>query len=119
MPLWSLCFPAFAETTKSLSRSPRISALYRGESSRQQSGATMPERKDITGRDAYIMVEALTFTIEALSGPPIELRPDNNITDMKRLIEEFVKQNANLAQSQLIARRRLQNVLTYVARPDR
>jgi hypothetical protein len=54
------------------------------------------------------MVEALTFTIEALSGLPIELRPDNNITDMKRLIEEFVKQDANLAQSQLIARRRLQ-----------
>ena len=70
-------------------------------------------------RDAYIIVEALTFTIEALSGLPIELRPDNNITDMKRLIEEFVKQDANLAQSQLIARRRLQNVLTYVARPDR
>ena len=78
----------------------------------------MSERKDITGRDAYIMVEALTFTIEALSGLPFELRPDNNITDMKRLIEEFVKQDSNLAQSQLTARRRLQNVLTYVARPD-
>ena len=79
----------------------------------------MSERKDITGRDAYIMAEALTFTIEALSGLPIELRPDNNITDMKRLIEEFVKQDANLAQSQLIARRRFQNILTYVARPNR
>jgi hypothetical protein len=30
----------------------------------------MSERKKITARDAYIMVEALTFTIEALSGPP-------------------------------------------------
>ena len=79
----------------------------------------MPKRQDLTGRDAYIMVEALTFTIEALSGLPIELRPDNNISDMKRLIEAFVKQDANLAQSQLIARRRLKNVLTYVARPDR
>jgi len=49
----------------------------------------MSERKKITARDAYIMVEALTFTIEALSGLPIELRPDNNITDMKRLIEDF------------------------------
>jgi hypothetical protein len=78
----------------------------------------MSEQKKITARDAYIMVEALTFTIEALSGLPIELRPDNNITDMKRLIEDFVKQDANLAQSQIIARRRLQNVLTYVARPD-
>jgi hypothetical protein len=78
----------------------------------------MSERKKITARDAYIMVESLTFTIEALSGLPIELRPDNNITDMKRLIEDFVKQDANLAQSQIIARRRHQNVLTYVARPD-
>jgi hypothetical protein len=78
----------------------------------------MSEQKKITARDAYIMVEALTFTIEALSGLPIELRPDNNITDMKRLIEDFVKQDANLARSQIIARRRLQNVLTYVARPD-
>src|SRR6266511_1683475 len=76
----------------------------------------MPKRQDLTGRDAYIMVEALTFTIEALSGLPIELRPDNNISDMKRLIEAFVKQDANLAQSQLIDRRRLKNVLTYVAR---
>jgi len=78
----------------------------------------MSERKKIIARDAYIMVEALTFTIEALSGLPIELRPDNNITDMKRLIEDFVKQDANLARSQIIARPRLQNVLTYVARPD-
>jgi len=78
----------------------------------------MSERKKITARDAYIMVQALTFTIEALSGLPIELRPDNNITDMKRRIEDFVKQDVNLAQSQIIARRRLQNVLTYVARPD-
>ena len=36
----------------------------------------MPNQKDLTGRDAYVMVEALTFTIEALSGLPIEHRPD-------------------------------------------
>ena len=76
------------------------------------------DQQNITGRDGYILVEALAFTIEALSGLPIELRPDNNITDMKRLIEELVTQDVNLSQSQLIARRRLQNVLTYVARPD-
>jgi hypothetical protein len=39
----------------------------------------MLNRKEITGRDAYIMVEALTFTIEAFSGLPIEHRPDNNM----------------------------------------
>ena len=59
------------------------------------------------------MVEAQTFTVEAHSGLPIELRPDNNICDMKRLVEEFVKHDAGLAHSQLIARRRLGHVLAY------
>jgi len=48
-----------------------------------------------------------------LSGLPIELRPDNNIADMKRLVEKFVKHDAGLAHSQLIARRRLGHVLAY------
>lgn len=43
----------------------------------------MSQRKEVTGRDAYIMVEALTFAVEALSKLPIELRPDSNIGDMK------------------------------------
>jgi len=73
----------------------------------------MPKQADVTGRDKYILVEALSFTVEALSGLPIELRPDNNIADMKRLLEELVKQDAGLAQSQLIARRRFQHVLDY------
>ena len=55
----------------------------------------------------------MTFTVEALSSLPIELRPDNNITDMKRLIEEFVKHEAGVAQIQMIARRRLEHVLAY------
>jgi hypothetical protein len=75
-------------------------------------------RNDITGRDTYLMVEALTFTIEAFSGLPVEFRPDNNITDMKRLLGELVKQDASLAQSQVLARRRLENVLTYIRRPN-
>jgi hypothetical protein len=73
----------------------------------------MSDPKNVTGRDTYILVEALTFTVEALSGLPIEFRPDNNITDMKRLLEEFVKHDAGLAQVQLIARRRLSHVLAY------
>ena len=52
----------------------------------------MAHHKDLTGRDAYVIVEALTFTIEALSGLSIEHRPDNNIADMKRLVDDFVKQ---------------------------
>jgi hypothetical protein len=73
----------------------------------------MADQADVTGRDTYIIVEALTFTVEALSGLPIEVRPDNNIADMKRLVEKFVKHDARLAQSQLIARRRLGYVLAY------
>jgi hypothetical protein len=75
-------------------------------------------RNDITGRDAYLMAEALTFTIEAFSGLPVAFRPDNNITDMKRLLGELVKQDASPAQSQVLARRRLENVLTYIRRPN-
>jgi hypothetical protein len=37
----------------------------------------MSDQADITGRDTYLLVEALTFAVEALSGLPIELRPDN------------------------------------------
>ena len=77
----------------------------------------MADRKEITGRDAYIMVEALSFTIEALSGLPIELRPDNNITDMKRLLDELVKHDGGLAQFQSLARRKLENVLKFSPKP--
>ena len=73
----------------------------------------MSNAKDLTGRDAYVMVEALTFTIEALSGLPIEHRPDNNIADMKRLLDDFVKGDASVALHQSIARKRLENVLKY------
>jgi len=71
----------------------------------------MPPRSDLTGRDAYIIVEALTFTIEALENLPIEHRPDNNISDMKRLVDHFVKQGASVAQAQSLARRRLRVIL--------
>ena len=73
----------------------------------------MSDQADITGRDTYLLVESLTFAVEALSGLPIELRPDNNIADMKRLVEEFVRHDAGLAHSQMIARRRLGYVLAY------
>ena len=73
----------------------------------------MSDQADVTGRDTYLLVEALTFAFEALSGLPIELRPDYNITDMKRLVEEFVKHDAGLAYSRMIGRRRLGYVLAY------
>ena len=73
----------------------------------------MSDQADVTGRDRYIIIEALSFTIEALNGLPVELRPDNNIADMKRLIAEYVKPDAGLAQVQLMARRRLGHVLAY------
>ena len=77
----------------------------------------MPNTKDLTGRDAYVMVEALTFAIEALSGLPIEHRPDNNIADMKRLLDDFVKGDASVALHQSIAHKRLENVLKYRQNP--
>jgi len=77
----------------------------------------MPNTKDLTGRDAYVMVEALTFTIEALSGLPIEHRPDNNIVDMKRLLDDLVMRDASVALHQSIARKRLENVLKYPPKP--
>ena len=77
----------------------------------------MAHHKDLTGRDAYVIVEALTFTIEALSGLPIEHRPDNNITDMKRLVDDFVKKDATLSVSQSIAHNRLANVPKYIEKP--
>jgi hypothetical protein len=49
----------------------------------------MSDQADVTGRDTYLLVEALTFTVEAPSGLPIELRPGHNIADMKRLVEEL------------------------------
>ena len=72
---------------------------------------------DLTGRDAYVMVEALTFAIEALSGLPLEHRPDNNIVDMKRLLDDIVKGDASVALHQSIARKRLENVLKYPPKP--
>ena len=45
-------------------------------------------------------------------------RPDNNITDMKRLLGELVKRDASLARSHVLARRRFENVLTYIRRPS-
>jgi hypothetical protein len=76
----------------------------------------MSERNGVTGRDAYIIVEALTFTVEALSKLPIEFRPDNNIDDMKRLIDELIKNDATVAQAQMIAHRRLAALLAHVRR---
>jgi hypothetical protein len=76
----------------------------------------MSQRKDVTGRDAYIMVEALTFAVEALSKLPIEFRPDNNIADMMRLIDDMVMQDATLAQAQAVAQRRLAMLLAHFGR---
>ena len=74
----------------------------------------MSQRKEITDRDGYIIVEALTFAVEALSKLPIEHRPDSNIDDMKRLIEAAIKQDATLGQLQKIAQRRLAALLAHV-----
>jgi hypothetical protein len=73
----------------------------------------MPQQTEVTGRDAYILVEALTFAVEALSKLPIEFRPDSNIDDMKRLLDARVKQDATLGQAQHIAQRRVEALLAH------
>jgi hypothetical protein len=67
--------------------------------------------RDITGRDEFIMVEALAFAIAALGRLPLELQPANNIEDMKRLLDELVKSPRALAEAQRTARRRLTALL--------
>ncbi len=68
-------------------------------------------KRDITRRDEFIMAEALAFAIAALGRLPLELRPDNNIDDMKRLLDELVKSPGALADAQKTARRRLRALL--------
>jgi hypothetical protein len=79
---------------------------------------TVVERTDITGRDRYLLVQALSFNIEAFSGLPVEWRPENNITDMKLILDALIKQDANLAEFQMIARRKLEQVVTHSRRRD-
>jgi hypothetical protein len=78
----------------------------------------MAKRKDITGRDGYLLVQALSFTIEAFSGLPVDLRPDNNITDMKLILDALIKQDVKLAEFQMIARRKLGQVLSQSRRDN-
>jgi hypothetical protein len=73
----------------------------------------MSDQKNPADRDGYILVEALTFTIEALSALPIEFRPDNSINAMKRIRDGLIRQDAALAQSQWFARRNVDQVLTH------
>jgi hypothetical protein len=48
---------------------------------------------------------------------PIEHRPDNDVADMKRLVDKLVKQDATLSHAQLLARRRLDAILHGTATP--
>jgi hypothetical protein len=76
----------------------------------------MSDQQNTTGRDGNILVEALSFTIEALSALPFEFRPDNNIKGMKRILDGLIKSDADLAGSQWLARRKVEQVLTYSPR---
>jgi hypothetical protein len=77
----------------------------------------MAKRKNVTGRDN--LVEALSFTIEAFSNLPIEFRPDNDITDMKLLLNELVKHDTALAQYQLLTQRLLRPIPKNLPRLNR
>jgi hypothetical protein len=62
-------------------------------------------------RDSYVIVEALAFAIEAFQRLPDEHRPDSNITDMKRLVDDLVRQDRTLQHAQALARRRLEIIV--------
>jgi hypothetical protein len=70
-------------------------------------------------RDSYVILEALAFTIEAFQRLPIEHRPDNDVADMKRLVDKLVKQDGTLSHAQLLARRRLEIILRDRITPRR
>ena len=59
----------------------------------------MSDQADVTGRDAYLLVEALTFTVEAPAAC--------------HRARQLPARSKHLAHSQLIARRRLGHVLEY------
>jgi hypothetical protein len=73
----------------------------------------MFDQKNTVGREGYILVEALTFTIEALGVLPAEFPADNNITEMRRILDGLLKQDANFGRSQWLARHKLDRVLTH------
>src|SRR5258708_20062377 len=73
----------------------------------------MSDQQNITGRDGYILVEALSFAIEALSALPFEFRPDSNIIDMKRILDGLIKQDAALAGPHCLPRPKTEPLLPY------
>jgi hypothetical protein len=70
----------------------------------------MANNDNFPPRDKYVLVEALSFSVEALSVLPIEHRPDNNIADMKRLLDTFVSSDPALSAFQDIAHRRFESL---------
>jgi len=108
------CCLIFARVVAGSAIEPYSDVVFAAVAKSTIRGTSMSQRKEITGRDGYIIVEALTFAVEALSKLPIEHRPDSNIDDMKRLIEAAIKQDATLGQLQKIAQRRLAALLAHV-----
>ena len=70
----------------------------------------MADNDNFSPRDKFVLVEALSFSVEALSVLPIEHRPDNNIADMKRLLDTFVSSDPTLSAFQDIAHRRFESL---------
>ena len=68
--------------------------------------------KPSPSRDGYVILEALTFAIEAFEKLPLEFRPSKNIADMKRIVDTLARRDVTLAQAQNLARRRLEVIMT-------
>ena len=54
--------------------------------------------KSVTGRDGYIIAQALAYAIEAIGALPPERREESNRTDMKRLLDAMIDSDRALAR---------------------
>jgi hypothetical protein len=77
----------------------------------------MPKQPNWPSRDTYVVLEALTFAIEAFERLPIEFRPKRSISDLKRLVDGLVRHDVTLAQAQSLALRRLEVIANGNAVP--
>jgi hypothetical protein len=76
--------------------------------------AQMTPSIKITQSDAHAAVEALTFTVEALTALPIDVRPNNSIGQMSDLIELLVGDDKSRVQAQRVARHAWAQVIRHI-----
>jgi hypothetical protein len=46
--------------------------------------------QNVTGRDIYIVIQALAYAIEAIKRLPAHLQPESNMIDMEKLLKHYL-----------------------------